>query len=234
MIQAELHNKCGNLSRSEDVLTSTVFGILQYREFSDILKDFLDCARNIHNGRRVTNLKLLNQNPEFKFWYRFKKNNKEIDLLISDKDEDKDEDNQIGIEVKYDSGESGEKQLSNYIDALDGAPLVFITMDYTKPPIGKEGNKRKNIFWLSWHNLYKLLNEYKDDSEGLKFELIKELMEYLVKRKIYYFQGFYFKSKISNVSRLDNSFWNNNFFENKNNIEQIKKPVFWEEKYGQK
>ena len=124
MIQAELHNKCKgeDLRRSEDGLTSTVFGILQYQEFSDILKDFLGCARNIHNNKKkLPNLKLLTQNNKFYFWHRFR-NNKEIDLLISTDDE------QIGIEVKYDSGESSEEQLSNYINALNGSPLIFITM----------------------------------------------------------------------------------------------------------
>ena len=197
---------------------------MRYKEFSDILKDFLGHARNIHDDKKLPNLDLINQNPDFDFWYRFKKNNKEIDLLISKDGE------QIGIEVKYNAGESGENQLSNYIDGLDGAPLVFITMHSTKPPIGKEANKRENIFWLSWHDLYRVFNEYKDDAKDLKLELIKDLMDYLENRKIYYFQGFYFRLKTFNVKSVDRVFWDNRFFEDKVNVKQIKKPIFWEER----
>jgi hypothetical protein len=208
----ELKNKMPRNSqflRSEDVLTSTIFGNLRYFSNPNILINFLNKSLDINNN----NLELEN-NQFFKicFWKKHFNDNErkynETDLFLLNNNYE------IIIECKYHSPLSEESeiiddkevyysnQLIRYSKIIENSVkkkiVIFLTDDPIMPieiikktlTVPHISNKIK-IYWLSWSKLYLSLNEYKSDiiSENEKI-LLNDLIEFLEKRKLISFIGF--------------------------------------------
>src|SRR3990167_6464147 len=107
MIEAELSHKIDN--RSEDVLTSTVFGLLKYSFAKDLLISFLGKAQSVSDpssyfSHLIGDHLLFAGDYRFVFWKYFDRYG-EPDLIIEGPDY------VIIIEVKYLSGLSGGQRM---------------------------------------------------------------------------------------------------------------------------
>jgi len=165
----ELRNKIpqnATFLRSEDVLTSTIFGNLRYFSNNDILNTFLSKSIDIHNKP----LSLKNEKYLFKFWEKyltkgFCKINEPDLILLNEK-------SVIIIECKYFSFLSEESDLDNkdvydnqllrYSDIINeyysnraNKIIIFLTSDKVKPIEIMENTLKKltqniQLYWLSY------------------------------------------------------------------------------------
>ncbi len=163
MIQAELQGKLSTIENSEDVLTSNVFGLLQYLP-KDILSTILSNAKTL-SGKRIE-FELENYIPEYIFWENIGGYG-EPDLLIRFRNKDKDE-LVLCIEIKYYSSKSGEgenDQLKRYFEALSISSKEkshFLGVVYlTKYPSRKELED----------SLYQIKQKGLDEAEEKLFQL---------------------------------------------------------------
>ncbi|MCL2805064.1 MAG: hypothetical protein FWD26_03895 [Treponema sp.] len=211
----ELRNKIPQNSSfiySEDVLTGTIFGNLRYFKNQHLLIHFLNEAVDLQGSKLLLNKDFL---YEILFWkkYRSSYDNdsyNEPDLVLHNKND------AIIIECKYfsslsedtievDGKEEYRNQLIRYASVINDyyfnkehKAIVFLTNEKTMPKdILKEtkihlDKKYKNIklYWLSWNSLYTVIqNNYSDISADNKI-LLSDLTEFLIKRKLYNFDGF--------------------------------------------
>ena len=177
MLQAELHGKLpSDATRSEDVLTSNVFGIMNNCDRSLFLKPWLELIGLIIDPVYV-------EQADFSFWPSFE-DGTEPDVVIDMPGYF------IVIEAKYLSNlGDDETQLSReIIQGLKEAKdkqfnLVCITSDFDYPQILiKQKNKYSiNIFWTSWQKLYIFLRgtlqKEQDNSTKRWLSDLKELLE---------------------------------------------------------
>lgn len=187
MLQAELHSKLpSDATRSEDVLTSNVFGIMNNCDRNLFLKPWLELIGLIIDPIYV-------EQAEFFFWRRFE-DGTEPDIVIDMPGYF------IVIEAKYLSNlGDDETQLSREIihglkEAKDKQfNLVCITRDFDYPEILiKEKNKYSiNIFWTSWQKLFIFLREIlqKEHDNSTK-RWLNDLKELLKNKGFMGFEGF--------------------------------------------
>jgi len=183
MIFAELHNKLGSNplrahEKSEDILTSTVFGLLRYLPFQDGLLACLRSSKKVKFDKGqievAANAEWLNDIAahELIFWRRFGKFG-EPDIIVLLKDNNGEIVHIALIEVKLYSGKSGEAddddevddeivdpdQLVKYWQALDadtsyrGIPksIIYLTSHSIPPDDALMGSvRRKPEMQLRW------------------------------------------------------------------------------------
>jgi hypothetical protein len=213
--------------RSEDVLTSTIFGNLRYFSNQNILINFLNNSLDINNRKLRLEKNLY---FEIDFWKKhyndtIRKYN-ETDLIL------RNEKYEIIIECKYHSPLSEENeiiddkevyysnQLIRYSKIIENSTknkiIIFLTDDKRIPneiinkTIPHISNKIK-IYWLSWSKLYFSINETENKNipQNEKI-LLNDLMEFLEKRNLTSFNGFlkynyssiWFYKKNYNYSKL--------------------------------
>lgn len=127
MIDAELKGKLPEVENKEDVLTSTIFGMLKHLTENQILSNILQNAIS-PSGHKL--FECMDENihdcqTEFMFWPNMPGFG-EPDLIIVFKKEDGRK-YQLCIEVKYHSSKSGvgeDDQLRRYFEALDPSSTV--------------------------------------------------------------------------------------------------------------
>ncbi|MDO8804964.1 MAG: hypothetical protein Q7R35_11060 [Elusimicrobiota bacterium] len=215
MIEAELKGKCGGLSDQEDALTSTVFGVLKYAFLRPVLRSFLAEAKNLVTGSKY-DPSLLGDDYRFVFWSRISAES-EIDLELRGSDY------RLGIEVKYLAEESGDGQLDRYSKILDH--VVYVTLDSVPPAVSKVNPK---IFWVSWHELHKILKQRLGSAEGLEIELLQDLIRYLENRGIRSFIGFVGNGNVPEATWP--LFWGDKLFHPKETVIGYSGPLFFMEK----
>lgn len=187
---AEIHKKIPRLERLEDLLTSSFFSPIRYTSsFEAVLKKILkgvEFSDEIHQRNFTQSLKKIEKDWEICFWQKLRQ--KEIDLIIISKT------NKviIGIEVKYQSGLSGNEQLSNYTKLLQEKYkeydrfLVFlakgssakILYDETYKSVINADKNIKGFGYVSWQIFYRELKKIQTDTLPDKL-IINDLLKYL-------------------------------------------------------
>lgn len=105
MLIAELKGKIpSSLVNSEDLVTSSVFGTLQYVSMPSYIQKILESSVNIHGARLQFRADLLD--VRYEFWPRLKKSEPDVLLFLQDKEGDH---SIICIEAKFWSGKSSEE-----------------------------------------------------------------------------------------------------------------------------
>ena len=182
MLQAELHGKLpSEASKSEDVLTSNVFGVMKNCDYNFFLKPWLESI-----GLKIPTEDI--EKAKFSFWPSFV-DGTEPDVVI-------DMPNYfIVIEAKYLSNLGNDKtQLSREIS--QGAKeakskeflLICITSDFDYPEVLP---KDKNIYWTSWQKLFPFLsNVFTNSNDNCTTRWLKDLKELLDYKGLTGFTGF--------------------------------------------
>lgn len=196
MIEAQIHRKIPSVAQSEDSLTSTVFGILKYSVMRPTLARFLGNSVN-HADESPLSLAMGNSwltagDPaDIRFWDRDTTYG-EPDLLMVGADW------AIVVEVKLWAGVSGEDQLRRYHDLLTAKfpqkrhrHVIFLTQDLERPPLPREvtGGIEKNLWWLSWFELSRVLDIERPHSP-LAAELALDLARFMSHKGLSFFRGF--------------------------------------------
>ncbi len=177
MIEAFKNGKLGKILDKEDLLTSTVFGLMKYDEENKLIRLFFEQARDKSGNR----LKLPDFDEiEYYFWPRFKdinNNDKEPDLvLILRNDSDHKKDFLILVEVKNWSG-AGENQLSTYYESLRNFSLKRY---YNYENISGFGDNRRCMVYLTRFDYEEDIKNVGDDDTsipvyGLRWIKLKEI-----------------------------------------------------------
>jgi hypothetical protein len=209
----ELKNKIPRNSsflRSEDVLTSTIFGNLRYFNNQNILVGFLSESIDLEKNK----LELTNEDKfEIKFWEKYYNDKtrryNETDLTLENKN------TIIIIECKYHSPLDEEYKMINNNEADYSNQLIryskilldkeydelrkiviFLTEDKVMPKEmllkSRDGiDKSIELYWLSWNKLYLiLLKQEKEILSQNELLLYNDLLAFLCKRNIITFGGF--------------------------------------------
>ncbi|PKM97422.1 MAG: hypothetical protein CVU77_06155 [Elusimicrobia bacterium HGW-Elusimicrobia-1] len=234
MIEAELHHK---IEKCEDVLTSSVFGLLKHKFATGLLKDFLGRARLYFNEKydekklfenEILKNKLFDKEYKFIFWKRYEKYG-EPDIIISGSDF------VVLIEVKDDAKESSQNQLADYYTLLEenyatkkNMYLIYLTKDLYQPEISDDITKLKgkNFYWLSWYDICHALKNTDEKKNEALYEIAEYLKEYLREcRDIFLFDGF---GEYKEVKKEKPLFWRGEtiIFSEYNKI-GLSKPIFW-------
>ena len=237
----ELKNKIPQNSsflNSEDVLTGTIFGSLRYFRNQNLLINFLNESIDI-NGNRLK----INGDSHFEilFWEKypsFEKSNSynEPDLVLYNNNE------VVIIECKYfsildeetlmeDDGRKNYKnQLIRYASIIDEyyknrtkKNVVFLTNDKSIPlDIMNNTIKHKdikyegiNFYWLSWKYLYSVIQLNYSFYSSDNILLLSDLLNFLKKRHLYFFNGFNIeKTKYNRFYRKNYNFEIKNYLFN--------------------
>lgn len=182
MLQAELHGKLpSNAMRSEDVLTSNVFGIMKNCDRNIFLKSWLESIGLTIGTKDV-------EQAEFSFWPIFE-DRTEPDVVIEMPSLF------IVIEAKYlsDLGNDEtqlQRQILQGVKAAKGKQflLICITSDFDHPKILP---KDMNIYWTSWQKLFIFLNNVlKNPKDNCSTMWMKDLKELLDNKGLTGFTGF--------------------------------------------
>lgn len=182
MIEALKNYKLGEIKDKEDLLTSTIFGLLRYDKTNSIIKKFIEKAKS-----QVMNFLYLNEfdDIDYYFWPTYldkSHNRKEPDLiLIFRNKQNSNKDVLILIEAKNWSG-AHDGQLLNYYESLFDLSkyeeneisefkgivkgMIFLTRfafedDIKNTIIALKDRYNSNVplFGLHWTNLIKICKE---------------------------------------------------------------------------
>ena len=175
-------------TRSEDLLTGNVFGILKNLNWSYGLKPFLESV----TGNQFSTNEF--ENVEFHFWNRIPSKRKgegstEVDLII------KSDTTLFFVEAKYgaqaSSGTTHEKdrnQLERNLElgriysrnlGLDNFHLIYLTQDHREPEIAHHYHDQSDFSWTNWGTIAKILyNNIQNFTEAEK-RFTVDLIDYL-------------------------------------------------------
>lgn len=217
MFEAEIKGKIPEIENMEDILTSTVFGLMKYVSEKKFLLNIINQAKTIFDEslEDCCTIDLYNYTPEIIFWKKIPVFG-EPDLIIKFHTPDK-PDVLLCIEVKYYSlktGEGEDDQLVRYFEALDLAASytdsIFLGIIYlTKYPVRKElmdtlhyikmkgfSNFEKKLFHLRWFEITNTIKEFDtsvlNEQDGL---ILKDILEYLIYKNLVEFTTFSFLKK---------------------------------------
>lgn len=175
-------------TRSEDLLTGNVFGILKNLNRSYGLKPFLESAIGIKFSKSEF------ENVEFHFWNRIPTKRKgegstEVDLIIQS------ETTLFFIEAKYgaqaSSGTTNEKdrnQLKRNLDlgriysrdlGLEDFHLIYLTLDHYEPEIAHNYRDEPNFSWTNWGTIAKTLHKNIQSLTESEKRYAGDLIDYL-------------------------------------------------------
>lgn len=175
-------------TRSEDLLTGNVFGILKNLNWSYGIKPFLESA----TGNLFSESEF--ENVEFHFWNRIPikrqgEGSTEVDLII------KSDTTLFFAEVKYEaqvsSGTTNEKdrnQLERNLDlgriyskdlGLENFHLIYLTPDHYEPEIAHNYHDQSDFSWTNWgtiaKTLYKNIQSFTESEKRFAVDLIDYL-----------------------------------------------------------
>lgn len=219
MLAAQLHGKLTRKEEDlEDLLTSNVFGSMQYIAPEDGLILLLSSAEIFDCSFPLKGLQI-SEAPKYEFW-QWLQGHKcigcEPDLLIHLK-QDNDKKIIILVEAKYKSGKSSEADESEFLmDQLarewcnlicfakysNAIPfLLYITADFSYPKkeiedaqkeILRKGYNEMNICWISWRKLPKILPTQ-------KHLILKDLVQVLQRQGLTFFEGILIPEDIGSI-----------------------------------
>ncbi|MDX2152094.1 MAG: hypothetical protein SFV54_15255 [Bryobacteraceae bacterium] len=195
MIEAQLRGKLAQLADSEDLLTSSAFGLLKFSPLRPVLAEFLSRATRYGDGREALGTVLSPSGlldceaAQIRFWERHGEFG-EPDLLLVGIDW------AMVVEVKLGAEVSGDDQLRRYhallVDRFPRAAqrhVVYLTMDLSEPALSSEVTRgiERNLWWLSWYELAGVL-EHGSHNRGTH-ELARDLRRLLDYHGLLPFQG---------------------------------------------
>jgi hypothetical protein len=217
---AELHHKLGDdfslaSSRSEDLLTSSFFGLMRYlpwQVLADCMKEVLWFEPGSETGRPQPGWfpTPRDRAPTYTFWGCLKEpgppNRQGIPDLRIDSSRMR-----VGIEVKYDEGKhnlnADDDQLVRYWHLLrtdwDGDSRIVYLTRHRRPPLSdikeslefassRPGHDGFRLGWVSWTTLFEVLagwNRCGKLSESARL-ITRDLLDLLIHRNLHPFQGF--------------------------------------------
>lgn len=217
MLEAEIKGKIPEIQAMEDILTSTVFGLLKYIVDKGVLLKILENAKTLSNKsfQDSINVNLIDYTTEILFWQRIPGYG-EPDLIIRFKNNKKPE-LILCIEVKYYSSKSGEgddDQLRRYFEGLDFTSSIknsiFLGVIYlTKYPSKDElesslfymkkhniADSENKLFQLRWYEVTKAIEEYDIKSlDERDRKILFDLLKYLHHKNLVEFTHFTFLSQ---------------------------------------
>lgn len=191
---AEIFHK--TTSEMEDELTGNFFGTMRYLSFQKGLNSIL--KKYVYSND--VDVKIIFQEIEadqflMDFWKKSELGYGEIDGYIEVQDIC------IGIEVKYNSGLSGENQLEREAKMLEyewgkgkKKILLFVAKEDDARAV-YEANRNREIFgnvhfgFVTWENILKGLEEIKDLAWNEEI-LVNDLIQYLKEKGFVSFNGF--------------------------------------------
>ncbi len=224
MVMAELGGKISrsgaNISdRSEDLLTSDVFGALRYLPPDEGLIRILYAAKRFSDGKcfEFSEGEVLR---ETLFWNRLKESEPDVILVF--------EKSVVFIEVKYLSSKSGHfseeldaitnleaassdqlyrefVDLHNYKGEFERRFLIYLSAHRRMPVEDIRAGSRAisvldaklmplfemNAFWLSWYDVYTtVLQLIADQKDPYRIQLLSDIKNLLFKKGFRYFQGY--------------------------------------------
>jgi hypothetical protein len=210
----ELRNKVPHDSsflKSEDVLTSTIFGNLRYFKNQNLLISFLNKAID-YNG---VNLNINTRNIfKIDFWKKYYLNNSqkynEPDLYLNNNKYN------VIIECKYhsfldektivskDNRIEYSNQLIRYSKIIEKSKkkkiIIYLTNEVGMPikiieETLKRINKNIKLFWLSWRMLHKAMDNHQNDNYSYgERQVFNDLLLFLKKRELTIFCGLRIKT----------------------------------------
>jgi hypothetical protein len=210
MIEAVLRGKVSDqVMDDEDLLTSTVWGLLKYRSLRPILTAFLSKATLYGNdgikfGGQISGKLLDTDHLKFEFWPR-DPDFGEPDLLIEVGDL------ALLVEVKFHAQLSGEDQLQRYwrllnkrCSAKPRKHIIFLTADWIVPLLSENATAglEGHLWWLSWYDLAEAIRESSNATASIG-EVESDLVRYMKRLGFEFFHG------ISSppVEPLETIFW---------------------------
>ena len=209
MIEAELKGKIPEIDGWEDILTSSVFGILKYRPLWPILARFVGAARCYSDADATFGdvLKIISQEGcHIHFWHHTTEYG-EPDIILETADA------AVVIEVKFMAGLSGQDQLAKYLRLLDSQfadksqrHVVYLTRNLSRPDLGEAvvNELDGRLWWLSWYDLADCLRSG-EVVDPFRTQLVEDLTRLLDHRRLRLFQCFTDPSNQSTA--VLNYFW---------------------------
>lgn len=209
MIEAEIKKKIPKLETWEDVLTSNVFGLLEFIDYKYLI-DVVSKAKN-HQSDSIESRLKDKQIKNVELWKSFK-NIGEPDILVT-----LDDDTFFIIEVKYFSHEHNKKeqveneddiekyqengQLKKYlnieIDNKKSDFIIYLTADYQSLNVIQNSGSTSiacldNIYHIHWDdfNEHLIINAQTD---GIEKKIIDKIVTYLDFKGFTYWRGFEYK-----------------------------------------
>jgi hypothetical protein len=183
-------------TKSEDLLTANVFGVLKNLNWRYALKPFLE--NNTNNSISETEF----EDVKFYFWNRVPtertgEGSSEVDLIIELKTM------LFFVEAKYGADVSerttndpGRDQLIRNLDlgrdyrntlGLDSFHLIFITPHANEPEVAIQYRTEPDFTWTNWGAVAKLLFANIDNYTKSERRLAGELIDYLTYKEFYDF-----------------------------------------------
>jgi hypothetical protein len=227
MLAAQLKGKLTRKEEDlEDLLTSNVFGSIQYTPNEKGLIPLLSAAED-SIGKNPLKILPNISDVTYEFWPYLDDENgnaREPDVLIHITHETKQQ-TIILVEAKYKSGKSSEAdegsrindQLASEWDILitkypDAKPyLLYVTADFSYPnkdikdsqsEFAKKSHGRFDVVWISWRKLPTVLNS--------NDPILKDLIKVLRKQGLTFFEGI----KIPAIDRIPWTFKENTLYFN--------------------
>ena len=215
MIEAEMKHKVPKLENLEDILTSNVFGLLEFIDYNYLI-DIVSKAKN-HQGDSIGNILRDKKIVDVELWKSFG-NNGEPDILVT-----LDDDTFFIIEVKYFSHEHNKKeqvedetdsekyqekgQLAKYLNIeipnkKKSDFIIYLTANYQSLKIieNSESTSKERlngIYHIHWDDFNEHLIGLQ--SEGIEQKIINKITEYLDHKGFTYWQGFKYKTDYEDI-----------------------------------
>ena len=226
MIEAEIKKKIPKLETWEDVLTSNVFGLLEFIDYKYLI-DVVSKAKNYQSDSIKSSLKD-KKIKNVELWKSFK-NIGEPDILVT-----LDDDTFFIIEVKYFSHEHNKKeqveneddiekyqengQLKKYLNiAIDNKKsdfIIYLTADYQSlNAIQNSDSTSKacldNIYHIHWDdfNEYLISKQFDGIEEKIEKKIIDKIITYLDFKGFAYWRGFEYKSEYDSLNTKIGGFY---------------------------
>jgi len=212
MFEAEIHGKLPEIADREDILTSTVFGLLKYVVDKEVIVKVLQHAKTCTGQNFSYNLK--GYEPLFKFWPSLNEfGYPDIIIEFVHSNERK---AVVCLEVKYESQKSGEGEydqlkryflgMQKYYPDSDFLGIVYLTDEQSEKDIKdsldelekaiKERPTEK-IFGLRWSQVTKAIEE--QDKQSLSEHdrrILEDVSRYLRYKNFVEFEKFTYLTSV--------------------------------------
>jgi len=219
-------------SGSEDLLTASVFGVLRYLPAELLLFPILKHAKNLNDDLYKPDTSVQDSEIDFEFWPGLNTSEPDVVIKTGMKElifiESKFNSGKSG---SYNTEREGKKSTAKYdqlyrefkdlVDYSDGnnnsiiKTLIYLTAHRTMPKDDfissykavKESELsseifKKNTYWLSWFDVWKVCKDFKSEDENPFYMLmVRDLIEFLEKLELKHFTGFSCEREIEPINK---------------------------------